>query len=206
MHIVYCDVETQKLLSDFPLLKGKEDRSQIKHLGISVAGTLWNGVYTTFDTDHIDNLLDYLRLADVIVGHNILWFDYTVIGGYFPYPEAKLGTNEAGIISRTFDTMLQFTNKMDIDTNTRSSWLGVDDIAKLNFGLEKPHDGRLIPQMWKDGKHDEVKSYLLNDLKMTEAFYLAGCRGTIIKYDHRVYDAHINKPASRGIKEIFLKW
>jgi hypothetical protein len=39
--------------------------------------------------------------------------------------------------------------------------------------------------MWRDGKHQEVKDYLLNDLKMTEAIFMHGKHVGKIKYEHK---------------------
>jgi hypothetical protein len=195
MKTVYLDVETKHLLDEFP--GGRKDRSNIKLLKVAVAGTLCEGEYITWEEDMLMPMIKYLKTADLIVGHNVFSFDYKVLGGYFQYPEVILGTRQGGIVSKTFDTQTEFTR---IINDRDVSWVSLDDIATRNFGMHKPHDAILIPQMWKDGYHGQVKEYLLNDLRMTEKFYLSGCQGTKIKYDHKIYGK------SQGEREIYLKW
>jgi len=193
MKTVYLDIETKHLLEEF----GSKDMRNCPKLKVAVAGTLCNDEYITWEEDMLMPMIKFLKTADVIVGHNIFSFDYKVLGGYFQFPEVILGTRQVGIISKTFDTMTQFSHVIN---DKAMSWVSLDDIAKRNFGMHKPHDGKLIPQMWKDGYHGKVKEYLLNDLQMTEKFYLAGCKGTTIKYDHKTYGK------SQGEKEIYIKW
>lgn len=190
MKVIYLDIETQQL----PF--GKIPMKDIK---VAVAGTLCDGEFLTWDDNYIEELVTYLKTADKVVGHNIFSFDYSVIGNYFQYPEVVLGAKGTGLRGKTFDTMSEFA-KIVGHGNPRGHLMALENMCVHTFGMQKPHDGKLIPQMWQDGKHDEVISYLRNDLEMTEKFYLAGCAGTMIKYEDKVYGK------SQGEKEIFVKW
>ena len=66
--------------------------------------------------------------------------------------------------------------------------------------MTKIVDTLKIPKMWRDGKHQEVKDYLLNDLKMTEAIFNHGRNVGKIKYEHKNYGKII------GEREVHVKW
>lgn len=204
MNVAYFDLETLHLFDEFP---GKQkDKRNYSKLGIAVAGILDEKEYRVYGYAWVDQLIEDLKAYDLIVGHNLFNFDYKVLGSYFEYPEAILGTRQAGIVSRTFDTMQEFSHIVNEVSGEDVGWVGLDDIAQRNFGMGKTHDGKLIPQMWREGKHKIVKEYPLNDLEMTKRFYLAGCAGTTIKYNHTLYNKRTNKRESLGEKEIFIKW
>ena len=58
----------------------------------------------------------------------------------------------------------------------------------------------IILRLWRDGKHQEVKDYLLNDLKMTEAIFMHGKKVGKFRYEHKDYGK------SLGEREVKVKW
>ena len=201
MNIVYLDIETQHLFSEFP--GAQKDYRNYGKLKVALAGTLADGKYIAFPEDRVENgLMRYLNSFDRIVGHNLFGFDYKVLGSYFQFPEVVFGARGKGINGKTFDTKTEFAHivNTNINDNKEVSWVSLDDIAQRNFGIDKTEDSILIPKMWQDGKYEEVKAHLFRDLELTEKFYLAGCAGTKIKYHHKVYGV------SHGEKEVYIKW
>ena len=174
-------------MTDFP--GGWKEEKNYKNIKIAELGTLQNNVYKTYEEDNISTLLHDINNADVIVGHNILQLDYRVLNYY-------VGKDIIDRIkSKTFDTMLEFDKYTG-----EAGWVSLDDIAQRNFGMKKTEDSIKIPEMWRNGNHEQVKSYLHNDLLMTEKFYLYGKKGYNFKYNHKVYGK------SHGEKEVFVKW
>lgn len=57
-----------------------------------------------------------------------------------------------------------------------------------------------IPKMWREGKREDVRNYLLNDLKITERVYIHGRNGGKFKYEHKEWGE------SFGEREVFVKW
>ncbi len=188
-NILYLDIETQYLMSDFPGSWKKAEN--YKNIKIAELGILRNNIYTTFEEENIieKDLAGELLDAELIVGHNTIQFDYAVLKHY-------LQDNDMyKIIMKSFDTMLEF------DKHTGDAgWVGLDDIAQRNFGMKKTEDSVKVPEMWRNGEKEKVKGYLLNDLKMTERFFLAGLKGQTFKYDHKVYGK------SYGEREVYVKW
>lgn len=187
-NVTYLDIETQHLITDFP---GNWDREEnYEKLKIAELGILQNGVYETYGEDDIDQLLDMLDDASLIVGHNIIKFDYKVLKHYVEKDDMEK------LEKKVFDTMLEFQKRCV----GKASWVKLDDLARRNFGMGKTEDSMDIPKMWREGKREEVKSYLLNDLKMTEKVYLHGRKGGTFKYEHKEWGK------SFGEREVFIKW
>ncbi len=186
-NIIYLDIETQYLMTDFP--GGWKNENNYKNIRIAELGILQNGEYITFDENNIDNLIESLTKENLIVGHNIIQFDYKILKHYFPTEVMSK------LRSKTFDTMLNFQK-----FTPGAGWVSLDDIAQRNFNMAKTEDSIKIPEMWRNGERDKVKSYLHNDLLMTEQFYLKGKEGGNFKYEHKEYGK------SFGEREVYVKW
>lgn len=189
--ILYLDIETQYIMTDFE--GGWKRAENYKNIRIAELGILQNNEYKTFEEDNIAELAFDLAKASLIVGHNIIQFDYEVLKWYYDHKEQYILPK---LKSKTFDTMLEFSKF----TKDGAGWVGLDDIASRNFGMKKTEDSIKIPEMWRAGKHDQVKAYLHNDLLMTEKFFLAGRKGHNFKYDHKIYGK------SLGEREVYVKW
>ena len=177
-NIVFFDIETKQLIPSNGDLSGLE---------IAIAGVKHGSNDFFFQENEVDNLLASLQKADLIVGHNILRFDYIILKKY-----AKPELIES-LKPKTFDM------HFELDRLT-GRWISLDDLAKRNVGMTKTVDSKLIPQMWQMGKRDEVKEYLKNDLNMTEKVYLHAKTQGKLKYDHKEYGK------SLGERVISLKW
>jgi len=185
MNIVFFDLETQYLFQDLGMLNYKQrDPTRLK---LAIAGIFSNSKPLFFNEDQTEELFENLNQADLIVGHNLLKFDYLVLK---PYLGKK---NISKLEHKTLDTF----NELKKITGC---YISLDDLGKRNLGMEKNVDTMKIPKMWRDGNHQEVKDYLLNDLKMTEAIYNHGKKNKKFKYDHKEYGK------SYGEREVFVDW
>ena len=81
---------------------------------------------------------------------------------------------------KTFDTMKELEQVTGIFTN-------LDDLGRLNLGIQKSEDTLKIPKMWRDGKQDKVKEYLRTDLEITKGIYDYGKTKGELKYTHKNY-------------------
>lgn len=186
-NVMYLDIETQHLITEFPGdWKCEDNYGNIK---VAEVGVLYNDIYETYGESETDKLMERLDDASLIVGHNIMKFDYKVLQHYIEGEDLRC------LVERSFDTMLEFAK-----LTGKGGWVSLDDLARRNFGMNKTENSMEIPKMWRDGKREEVKSYLLNDLKMTERVYLHGKKGNMFKYEHKEYGK------SFGEREVFVKW
>ncbi len=185
MNIIFFDLETQYLFQELGM-KDHQSRDPAK-LKLAVAGLLANKQPFFFEENQVKELLKALNQADLIVGHNLFGFDYLVLQSYFQQDIIKTLQN------KTFDIM------RELDKAT-GCWISLDDLCKRNTGWTKNIDTMKIPKLWRDGQHQEVKDYLLNDLKMTEAIFNHAKKVKSLKYEHKEYGK------SLGEKEVRVKW
>ena len=185
MNTVFFDLETQYLFSELGMRDHKSrDPSRLK---LAVAGTLSDDCHLFFHEDQVEDLLKILDNADLIIGHNLFRFDYLVLQ---PYADADVVKS---LDFKTFDTMLELKK-------LTNCWTSLDDLCGRNLGMRKTVNTLKIPKMWRDGKHQEVIEYLLNDLKMTESLYNHGKKNKKLKYEYKEYGK------SFGEREVEVDW
>lgn len=111
--------------------------------------------YMHFLPDQMQELEQFLREFDgIIIGHNILNFDYRVLRPLISLKD---------VIEKTVDT-LAFLYKLN--TNQLRG-LSLDALAQLNFGKSKTISGGNIPELWQQGQYQEVIKYNENDCALT---------------------------------------
>lgn len=140
-----------------------------------------------FFENQVQELIDTLNQAQLIVGHNLFGFDYLVLQPYLEHNVKKT------LKDKTFDMMVEIDK-------VAGCWTSLDDLGKRNIGMEKTIDTLKIPKMWRDGYHQEVKEYLINDLKMTEAIYNHGKIVKKFKYLHKDYGKIMDE------REVVVDW
>src|SRR6266516_7197064 len=116
-NIVYFDLETQKSAEE----AGGWDK--ISRMGMSV-GVTFNtarGDYRIYGEKKVNELLTDLQRADLVVGFNVLRFDYEVLHGYTILDLRQLPT---------LDILVELNQ-------TLGHRLALDSIAQATFGLEK---------------------------------------------------------------------
>src|SRR5215213_1563643 len=76
--IVYFDLETQRTAND----AGGWDRKGNMRMSVGVVFSTTTGKYQVFSEERVNQLIERLRGADLVVGYNVLNFDYHVLMGY----------------------------------------------------------------------------------------------------------------------------
>ena len=183
--IVFFDAESQYAFGE----NGIKNPSELK---VAVAGILLNNKVTLFEENQVEELFEALCQAKLVVGHNLFGFDYQLIQPYIDQDVFGI----LGKKGKTLDMMFELAQLL----GRQVKWTKLDDLASRNIGISKTHDGEDIPKMWRDGKHNEVKAYLINDLKMTEAVYSYALKNKKLKYMHSEYNI------SFGEREVSVNW
>src|SRR4051794_33293845 len=76
--IVYFDLETQRTAND----AGGWARKGDMRMSVGVTYSTATGRYEVFGEAQVNELVERLRRADLVVGFNVLNFDYQVLMGY----------------------------------------------------------------------------------------------------------------------------
>jgi DEAD/DEAH box helicase domain-containing protein len=193
---VYFDLETRNLFEDIePMWKAmswnERDANQRRlcaKLGVAVAGLGVDGRVEFFEEDEVELLVRTLAAAERIVGHNLLGFDYPVLTKYV----------DAGRISKLEPRTVDTLKLLHGATGVR---IGLDDLAKLNLGRSKTDDPRMVPQLWRSGQHDRVKSYLRSDVELTRDIYQFGVNKGVLRYTHKDWQR-----GTHEIREVACPW
>jgi hypothetical protein len=157
INIAFLDLKTQYLFQELGM-RDYQNRDP-KKLKLAVAGILSDKQFLFYDESQAQELFMKLNQADLIVGRNLVRFGYLVLQPYIKQNIIQTLQN------KTFDIMLE------LEKSTRS-WTSLDNLCKRNLGMTNKIDMEKGSVMWREGKHKEVKEYLLNDLQMTSKFFL----------------------------------
>ena len=165
--ILYFDLETQKSSDEV----GGWSPVHIKLMKLAV-GVVWDSreqKYFTYREDEAVQLAEKLRTADLVVGFNVLRFDYTVLEGYGPFNLNKINT---------FDMLVDVKNILNFR-------LGLNHLAQHTLNAEKSADGLISIQWYKEGKMDKIIEYCKQDVAITRDLFLFGEKEGFLKYKTR---------------------
>ncbi len=176
--IIYFDLETQKSSQEV----GGWSPVQIKLMKLAI-GVVWDSrdqQFSVYRENDAIKLAEKLHTADLVVGFNVIGFDYTVLEGYGPFNLEKINT---------FD-MLRDIKKI---LNFR---LGLNHLAQYTLNAEKSADGLVSLQWFKEGKIDKIIEYCKQDVAITRDLFLFGEEKGFVKY----------KTRSGKIEDIKVNW
>ena len=164
-NIVYFDLETQKSADEVG------GWGNINRMGLSV-GVTYNtarGEYNIYGEKQVNDLLNELQRADLVVGFNVLRFDYEVLHAYTPFDLTQLPT---------LDMLVDLQSIL----NHR---LSLDSIATATFGVEKTAEGLQAIEWFKQGKMLEIAEYCCYDVKITKLVHEYGVSHRQLHYNNR---------------------
>ena len=164
-NILYFDLETQKSADEVG------GWGNISKMGMSIGVTFSTarGDYTIFGEKQVGDLLADLQRADLVVGFNVLRFDYEVLHGYTPFDLRQLPT---------LDMMVELQN-------TLNHRLSLDSIATATFGVEKTAEGMQAIRWFKDGRLADIAEYCCYDVKLTKLVHEHGRHHQQLHYQDR---------------------
>jgi len=158
--VVVFDLETQR---SFDEVGG---RSQFHRLGVSVAVAYRFDIdqFIVYTEDTISDLVSLLMSADLVVGYNILGFDYEVLRGY---------TDENLQALPTFDMMYDLEDRLGFRPKLES-------VAAPTLGSGKSADGLQALEWWRQGEVDKIVEYCREDVRVTRDLYSFGKRNRCV--------------------------
>jgi len=141
-------------------------------MGMSVGVTYSTaaGEYRVFPEKRVNDLIDQLMRADLVVGFNVVNFDYEVLLGY-----TILNLKEH---VPTLDLMVEVEAKL-------GHRLALDSIAQATLGVGKTSDGLEAIRWWREGKIRQVAEYCCFDVKVTRLVHEYGARHKQLHFTDR---------------------
>ncbi len=156
-HTVLFDVETRRSAEE---VGGWHN---LHRLGVAIAVTchLEEGRFHTYTEAQVPELVAELESADLVVGFNVVRFDYPVLSGY------------TGVdYRRTLPTLDLFEDVQ----RTISGRLGLAHLAQATLGEDKSADGLQSLEWYKQGRLDLIEEYCKHDVEILRDLYLFGRR------------------------------
>jgi len=164
-NIVYFDLETQKSAAEV----GGWDRKRDMLMSVGVTYATGDGQYRIFGESQVDDLVKQLLRADLVVGFNIINFDYDVLTHYTPLDLTQ---------APTLDLMADLEKKL-------GHRLSLDAVAKATLAAPKVADGMTALRWWKEGKLMEIAEYCCFDVKITKEVHEYGKSKGEVFYNDR---------------------
>ena len=148
-NIVYFDLETRRTAND----AGGWDKKRDMGMSVGVTYSTGTGEYRIFREETADDLVDQLRRADLVVGFNVINFDYEVLMGY---TVLDLPSQLA-----TLDLMVELENVL-------GHRLKLESVAQGTLGVGKSAEGLDAIKWWQQGRIMEIAEYCCFDVKVTK--------------------------------------
>lgn len=167
MNIVFFDVETQR---SFDEVGG---RHNIRKLGLSAAVTYStaDNAFHHYTEETVADLIADLKAADLVVGFNVLRFDYEVLRAYTDDPLDDIDT---------VDMLDHIYKKLGFR-------ISLDNLAGATLGISKSADGLQAVRWYKQGRMQEILDYCQQDVEVTRQLYEYGRQNKHVKYRDRKY-------------------
>ena len=153
-NIVYFDLETQKSAAEV----GGWEHKRNMNMSVGVTFSTSSGEYRIYDEPHVHDLVKELMRADLVIGYNIIHFDYEVLHGY---------TSLDLHATPTLDLMVDLENRL-------GHRIGLDAVAKATLQAPKIADGMQALKWWKEGRLLELAEYCCFDVKITRDLHQYG--------------------------------
>ncbi|MDZ4789013.1 MAG: ribonuclease H-like domain-containing protein [Blastochloris sp.] len=153
-NIVYFDLETQKSAQEV----GGWGNIRDMKVAIGVTYSTARGGYEIYTENQVGELIKELQRADLVVGFNIIRFDYTVLEPYACFDFSQVPS---------LDLMVSIEEKI-------GHRVGLDAVAEASMGINKTADGMEALKWWKQGRVAEIAEYCCYDVKATKLVHEYG--------------------------------
>jgi hypothetical protein len=161
--IVYFDLETQRTAND----AGGWDKKHEMRVSIAVTYSTALGEYRIFEEKDVNALVDQLVKADLVVGFNVINFDYEVLSRYTVLDLAHT--------ARTLDLLVEIEKVL-------GHRLSLDSVASATLGVGKTGDGLDAIRWWREGRLLEIAEYCCFDVKCTKLVHEHGATHRQLQY------------------------
>jgi len=183
--IVYFDLETQKSADEV----GGWDNKHLMKIAVAVVyDSLDKKFYTYLESD-AGGLVEKLLSADLVVGFNILNFDFAVLQ---PYTTVELKSRV-----RSFDILKDVWDRLGYRVS-------LNQIAKKTLNVEKGGNGLLSLQWFKEGKMAQIIEYCIKDVEITRDVFLYGLKNGYLDFEKNGQSVRL--PIKWDLKEMIGKW
>ncbi len=169
--ILYFDLETQKTAQDV----GGWRNTHLMRISVAVLFDSLEKRFLNFEEDRIDDLVNHLKKGDLIVGFNVIGFDYKVLGAYTQQDLKALPT---------FDILADIHQRLGFR-------LGLDHLATETLGRGKTAHGLQAVEWFRQGEMEKLTEYCRHDVAATRDLFEYGLQNGHLLYKKKGVDARL---------------
>lgn len=166
--IMVLDVETRRSAAEV----GGWHRADQMGVSVAVLYDSAEDAFITYEQEELDlpgGCFDRLRQADIVIGFNIIRFDYKVLQPFAGSALADLPTLDM------LDTIKQ-----------RLSYrVSLDNLAQATLHAPKSADGLTALEWWKEGRIADIAEYCRKDVELTRDLYRYGCEHGYVLFTNK---------------------
>ena len=144
--VIFFDLETQRSAQEV----GGWHNAHLMRMALAVTYDTQTEQFETFHENDVHRLIERLGEADLVVGFNVISFDYAVLRGY---TDAEL------LALPTFDMLAAIHQRLGYR-------LALGHLAEETLGVSKAGDGLQSLAWWKEGRVDEIERYCKQDVTL----------------------------------------
>lgn len=161
MRAITFDIES---ISD-SVVRGHVDVNEQELIVVAIHDSE-TGEYTSFSREELPQLWPIIEQADVLIGFNSNSFDIPLLNRYYP-----------GDLSRipSLDLLVEVQKALGRRIRLQS-------LAEATLGRGKSGDGLKAGEWWREGKHDLVRKYCIEDVRITRELYDYALKNGKLKY------------------------
>lgn len=170
-NIVYFDLETKRTAND----AGGWDKKRDMGMSVGVTYSTASGEYRIYPEAEVDDLVEELRRADLVVGYNHINFDYEVLMGY-----------------TVLDLQYQVPS-LDLMVEVEKAAgkrLPLEAVAQATLGIGKIAEGLDAIRWYREGKFREIAEYCCFDVKVTRLVHEFGWKNKEVYFLDRSGNKH----------------
>ncbi|MDD5087730.1 MAG: DEAD/DEAH box helicase, partial [bacterium] len=143
--------------------------NEARHMRVAV-GVVWDSLENrifTYEEAQVEELISHLTRADLVVGFNVLRFDYEVLRGYTFENLRRLPT---------LDLLCEVEHVL-------GRRLKLDTLGKATLGAAKTADGLQSLAWFREGRLDLVTDYCIHDVELTRDLLLFALEHGYLLYE-----------------------
>jgi len=164
-NIIYFDLETQKSAAEV----GGWDKIRDMRMSIGVTYSTARGSYEIYGEDRVNDLIDEIMKADLVVGFNHIRFDYEVLHGY-----TILDLSQAPSLDLMLDLQKVLSHRNSLDA-----------VATATLGSEKTAEGLQAIEWFKQKEFLKIAEYCCFDVKITKLVHEYGSACKQVFYNNK---------------------
>jgi DEAD/DEAH box helicase domain-containing protein len=169
--IIFFDLETQKLAQEV----GGWNNCHLMRISVAVTYDSIEKCFFSYTEERVEELLQQLEKADLIVGFNVKRFDYAVLSAYTSLNLQKLPT---------FDILEDVYRRLGFR-------LGLDHLAKETIDHGKSADGLQAVEWFRQGDMEKLTDYCRQDVAATRDLFNYGLENGYLVYRSKKNDQRL---------------